>query len=278
MSQSVPSRGPSSGGRSSGSPSSGNRSENPSRRFPSTVAGAAVKTLATMEIQEEPAPAWCLDSLEGRLCELSGGPQSSTLTLAFRLILEAQQRGEPVAWVTASDSSFFPPDVSAGGVDLDALAVIRLPNMHASPKAADHLLRSGAFGLVILDLGRWRQLALPVQTRLAGLAKRHRSVLLCLTEKSRQDASLGSLISLRAEGASIAERGASVFEAAGSETSKAETSRVGASKVGISKSAETIQTGTIPRRFMCTLNVLKDKRSGVEWSYREECRAPAGLR
>ena len=42
------------------------------------------------------APAvWSLSAFTGRLGEISGGYASAALTLAFRLVLEAQRQGEP---------------------------------------------------------------------------------------------------------------------------------------------------------------------------------------
>ena len=71
--------------------------------------------------------------------------------MAASLAWKAQLRGEPVAWILARPSSFFPPDLHAGGIDLEALAVVRVPDAAAAARAADKLLRSGAFGLVLLD-------------------------------------------------------------------------------------------------------------------------------
>ena len=39
-----------------------------------------------------------------------------------------------------------------GGIDLDALPVVRVPDARAAGRAADHLVRSGGFGLVVIDL------------------------------------------------------------------------------------------------------------------------------
>src|ERR1051325_6532008 len=74
--------------------------------------------------------AWGLCALRGRLVELSARGASATLTTAIELVTEAQTEGEPVAWISRSDSgsgSFYPPDVAASGVDLAALVVIRVP-------------------------------------------------------------------------------------------------------------------------------------------------------
>lgn len=194
-------------------------------------------------------PRFCLEELAGRFVELSGEGASSVLTLAVGLLLDAQRQAEPVAWVTAKDSSFYPPDVADSGVDLAALVVIRVPvgelvgnEVRAHAKlavAAERLLRSGAFGLVIVDLGKAATLAQPLQTRLLGLAQKHQSVLLCLTEKREDAPSLGSLVSLRAQ----------------------------ARRKWLAKD-----------RFECELRVLKDKRRGPTWSQSEVCRGPLGLR
>ena len=221
-------------------------------KFASQTLPAVSGMRTTQEPATEPARRCSMTSLVGSLAELSGGPRSATLTFACRLVLEAQQRAEPVAWSTDPTSSFFPPDAADSGVDLDALAVIRTEKKE---RAADLLVRSGGFGLVVLDRGRLLDLPLPIQTRLAGLAKRHHTAIVILTEKTRVSPSLGSLVSLRADA---------------SRTQKAGD------------------------RFLCELNILKDKRYGYgthseysghlgsghpgEGAQVEGCRAPAGLR
>jgi recombination protein RecA len=183
-----------------------------------------------------PTP-WALDEVAGRLVEISGSTASAALTLTFGLVREAQQHGEPVGWVTSVDSFFYPPDVARGGTDLSALVVVRLAKVESIPRAGEKLLRSGGFGIVVLDLGAG-DIPMPLQTRLAGLAHRHHSALICLTEKSGVAFSLGSLVSLRAH---------------------AEKRR------------------TADNRFACALRVLKDKRRGPTWHYEELYTGPAGL-
>lgn len=187
----------------------------------------------------EPAPAeWNLATLAGRLVEISGARATAALTLAFGLVLGAQRQGEPVAWVTPRESGFYPPDVAEGGVDLDALVVVRVPDARVVARAAERLVRSGAFGLIVLDMGA-AEIPTPLQARLAGLAQKHHTALVCLTEKERKAPSLGSLVSLRVQ----AQR-----------------------------------TRTSEGQFTCTLTVLKDKRRGPTWTHTEVCRGPAGLR
>src|SRR6185295_8377389 len=97
---------------------------------------------------------WGLDALAGRLSEISGLRSSASLSLVFRVVLEAQKRKEPVAWISRMESVFYPPDAAEGGVDLEALAVVWAKNTLGSARAADLLVRSGAFSLVILDIGQ----------------------------------------------------------------------------------------------------------------------------
>lgn len=140
---------------------------------------------------------WALAEVAGRLVEISGSGATAALTLAFGLVLEGQRQGELVGWVTTAESSFYPPDTAQEGVDLDALVVVRVP-AQAIPRAGEKLLRSGAFGLVALDIGA-TDIPMPIQSRLAALALQHHTALVCLTEKGSREPSLGSLVSLRVD-------------------------------------------------------------------------------
>lgn len=201
---------------------------------------AALRPLLVPPKAARPARAtFTLETFAGRLSELCATCAGATLTLAVRLVLEAQTRGEPTAWVTPENASFFPPDVADSGVDLDALVVVRVPERAQVPRAASELTRSGAFGLVILDLpGPRAEVPPPLLTRLLGLAQKHDAALVFLTETPPHLPSLGPLISLRAE---------AVHRRQGGD-------------------------------FVCALQVLKDKRQAPDWSYEEVCHGPAGLR
>jgi recombination protein RecA len=123
-------------------------------------------------------------------------------------------------------------------VDLASLPVIIVANALQAARAADWLLRSGAFGVVVLDLGHSCELRIPVQSRLVGLAKKHHSALLCLTKKRSEAASIGSLVSIRGE--------------------------AGVTKTGFD-------------RFTWEVKILKDKRRGPGWGYKEERSGVEGL-
>lgn len=184
-------------------------------------------------------PSWTSSALGGCLAELSSAGAATSLTLAFSLVLDVQRHGEPVAWIARADSTFFPPDAADGGVDVTALPVIRVPGVPQSVRAADQLARSGAFGLVVLDLGECLDLPIAVETRLAEQALRHGTLILCLTAKTDRQPSLGSLVAVRGQ---------------------SRRARLGED------------------RFACQVRILKDKRRGPGWRDEELCRGPDGLR
>tara|TARA_B100000809_G_scaffold264633_1_gene321001 strand:- start:982 stop:1659 length:678 start_codon:yes stop_codon:yes gene_type:complete len=187
----------------------------------------------------EPAShTWSLDTLAGRFVEITSRCTPTFLTSAAALILEAQQRGELAAWIGDTESIFFPPDFVASGIDLAALPVIRVSQPNKAAMAADALLRSGGFTLIILDVSQLGRLRVGTQTRLSGLARKHHTALLYLTRNERGSPSLGSLVSIRGE--------------------------IDKQRSGFN-------------RFTCELQVIKDKRTGPGWGYVEVCRGPHGL-
>ncbi len=223
------------------------------------AAGARIVSLAELgerraELVSAPAPRWQLDELTGRLTELSGVGAVASLTAATSLLLEAQGRGEPSAWITLPTASFYPPDLDDAGVDLDALVVVRAPTALALVRAAERLLRSGAFGLLVLDLGAPQlanasgvnalgrgavDISMAAQGRLVGLAQHHDAALVAITEKPARAASLGSMVSLR---------------------------------------AEAVRERVIGRKhFRVAVRAVKDKRRGPGWEELAEAAGPAGL-
>lgn len=195
---------------------------------------------------------WCLAALRGRLVELSARGAAATLTTAIELVGEAQRSCEPVAWVTLGHATFYPPDVAASGVDLAALAVVRVHDIVAAARAAERLLRSGGFGLVVLDFaGSTIDLPIAHQGRLVTLAQTHDAAVVCITEKPAEAPSLGSLVSLRAEALRIFRPGSGVDSPASPDA--------------------------VDRSYHVTLRALKDKRRGPGWSRSSRLRGPSGL-
>jgi recombination protein RecA len=181
---------------------------------------------------------WSLRELAGNLVELTGTRAAGSLTAALGLVVEAQRLGEPTAWITRSETLFYPPDAAAGGVDLRALAVIRVDHAREIARAADLLLRSGAFGLAVLDFGDHGRIPMPMQMRLLGLAQKNDAVVLAITRKVEDDPSLSSLVTIR---------------------------------------GEVIRKPVAPDRFANSLRILKDKRCGPGWRHTEVCGGPNGL-
>jgi recombination protein RecA len=197
-----------------------------------------VPSLPVRHAPEQAPGGWSLRKLAGRFLELSSDGETVGITAAASLILESQLRGEPAAWIAAAGSTFFPPDFAECGIDLDTLPVIRAPHSLAASRAADQLLRSGGFGVIVLDLGGDIHMRIAINARLAALAKKHRTVLLCLTQKEPAVPSLGPLVSLRAQG---------------------------------------VMRRTGFNHFTWKVDILKDKRRGPGWSHAEVCRGTDGM-
>lgn len=195
---------------------------------------------------------WSLAALAGRYVELCGAGATAISTVAARLVREAQQAQEPVAWITDPKTAFFPPDVARWGVDLAALAVVRVEELGGMLRAADHLLRSGAFGLTVVDLRPHGRAPVPMasQVRLGGLAKQHDATLLML-QQGEPDGTRqreGSLASLRAR----------------------------AVRVRLAGEAGGLRQGA---RFRCVVQATKDKRQGgAGWECEQVLRGPLGVR
>jgi len=168
-----------------------------------------------------------LEGLAGRFVELSG---RAGLSMCARLVREAQQGGGLAAWVGERHEGFYPPDWAAAGVDLAALAVVRIAGGRSLWRACDMLLRSGGFSLVVADMPGGLNLPFSVQTRLGGLAQHYHGALVALTPPVRHAAARSSLVSLRAETAK---------HRAGHDC------------------------------FVCTAQVVKDKRRAPGWIHEE---------
>jgi len=132
--------------------------------------------------------------VRGRLVELSEAGYHGAVTALCPLLAEVQSRGEQIAWVETGPSVFFPPDLAAFGLDIEALTVVWAP-APAGWQAVDWLLRSGAFGLVVVDGLRVAEEG--VLGRLARLAEARDAAVLALTLKGDNEPSLGSQLSLR---------------------------------------------------------------------------------
>jgi recombination protein RecA len=195
---------------------------------------------------------WSRDALSGYLTELVGGSDSANLSMTGRLILHAQTAGELVSWVATRRDVFFPPDYAAIGVDLGAFPVVwaeepaekpdandvRVRTASRAVRAAERLLRSGAFGLVIIDLAPDLTLHPAGQGRLLRLAKENDAQVLILRPKRDDEVYAGSLVMVR---------------------------------------GESKRRRVAPGKFRCTIMNTKDKREGPGWTTSEEFDGPPGL-
>lgn len=199
-------------------------------------ARAAVAIAPSAFEARDASPAFAQPQLAGRLVELSASGAGATMTAAIELVRGAQAASEPVAWIASPGASFYPPDAADSGVDLDALVIVRVTDAIAAARAAERLLRSGAFGLIAIDLGAG-DVPIAHQGRLVTLAQQHDAAVVFLTEKAAGAASLGSLISLR---------------------------------------VEALRRCDGADRYACVLRAIKDKRRGPGWSDERIVRAPDG--
>ena len=143
----------------------------------------------------------------GRVVELSGLVEGACarLSTAVAIVRHVQAEGDTTAWIQPEGGPLYPPDVAEAGIDLEALVVVHVPGNalpHGLCKAAELLLRSGAFGLVVIDGTSATWPSAPTQAwlgRVLGLARQHGSRVLLLTEKPAHADSLGTLVGLRVE-------------------------------------------------------------------------------
>lgn len=239
-----------------------------------SAATAKILSLDDLRLRraQQPDASWGLAALRGRLVELSARGATATLTAAIEIVAEAQAQAEPVAWFTLGTGTFYPPDVAESGVDLAALVVVRGRDVTALSRAAERCLRSGAFGLVILDLGSSGDLSMQIQGRLVTLAQTHDAAVVCLTDKTQDTASIGSLVSLRAEALrSHAPRTGAVANAIAAALSPAIS--LGPDAASDRPSAAFGSDAT----FDVGVRVLKDKRRGPGFTQTFKRRGPAGL-
>lgn len=138
----------------------------------------------------------------GRIVELSGSSEGHARTsTAVSILRHVQHAGETAAWIQPQHGALFPPDLHEAGVDLDALVVVHVASGATGMcKTAELLLRSGAFGLVVVDLVD-TPLTAPAASawlgRMLGLARQHDSHVVLLTDKPTHADSLGTLVGLR---------------------------------------------------------------------------------
>jgi len=125
----------------------------------------------------------------GRLTEITGAPGSGRTTFARQLVSATLHAGWWVAYVDA-DRTLAPRDWAALGA-YDGLWVVRPDAPARGAWCADVLLRSGAFGLVVLDGAP--ALSREIAVRLVRLARASDAALVLLTPDGQHAGVAGAL-------------------------------------------------------------------------------------
>lgn len=181
-----------------------------------------------------------ISNFTGRLTEWTSTIPYIYLTPLCSIIRTAQMAREPTVWISCCDFTFFPPDVAAHGISLENLPLIKVHTVKHAVRASEHLLRSGAFGLIIIDLPVHIFIEQGKLGKLARLADLHQTAVIISTkQEGKYSTTLGSMISLRLE---------------------IERQCLGANK------------------FRYTIHATKDKQRAPGWKYSEVYNGPAGLR
>ncbi|GAC1496731.1 MAG: hypothetical protein NVS2B8_13480 [Vulcanimicrobiaceae bacterium] len=116
----------------------------------------------------------------GIVATLEGPPGSGRSVVAARLLATATANGGLGALVefpAGPEGACYPPALAAAGVDLERLLIVHAPDAIAVARAADILLRSAAFSVVVIPTVSLRAVA---WTRLASLAHRADVLLVAL--------------------------------------------------------------------------------------------------
>ncbi|HEX3549745.1 MAG TPA: hypothetical protein VHT53_05185 [Candidatus Elarobacter sp.] len=130
----------------------------------------------------------------GTISTLEGAPSSGRSALAARLLGAATRQG--LGAIVGVD--LFPPALAAAGVRLERLLIVRVGEPVEAARAADIVVRSGAFTVVAIPaLPSGRGTGAATWTRLASLAHRSNTLLVALGEDASTE--LRYFASLRVE-------------------------------------------------------------------------------
>ncbi len=145
----------------------------------------------------------------GILATLEGPAGSGRSAIAARLLASATADGGLAAALESprgDEGIFFPPALAAAGVDLHRLLVVPANDTKALARAADILLRSAAFGVVVIPALR---LASTAWTRLVSLTHRAGVLLVALGTEASDELRYFASLRIRCSPASTRWAGAS---------------------------------------------------------------------
>lgn len=113
----------------------------------------------------------------GTIATLEGAPSSGRMAVAARILAAATADGLGAVVGTSA----FPPALAAAGVRLERLLIVSAPGPVSAARAADILLRSGVFTVVVIPaLPSGRGTGSATWTRLASLAHRANAILIAV--------------------------------------------------------------------------------------------------
>ena len=120
----------------------------------------------------------------GTVATLEGPPSSGRSTLAARLLAAATRRGRGAL----IGVDLFPPALAAAGVRLERLLIVPACEPVAAARAADIIVRSGAFTVVILPtLPSGRGTGAAMWSRLASLTHRANALLVAAGDEASNE-------------------------------------------------------------------------------------------
>ncbi|MBC5798646.1 MAG: hypothetical protein GIX03_01830 [Candidatus Eremiobacteraeota bacterium] len=123
----------------------------------------------------------------GAVATLEGAAGSGRSAVAARLLATATANGGLGALIetpAGSEGAFYPPALAAAGVDLGRLLIVHANGVSDVARAADIVLRSAAFGVVVIPMIGLQATA---WTRLVSLTHRANAVFVVLGESASNE-------------------------------------------------------------------------------------------
>ena len=141
---------------------------------------------------------------QGKVGELVGPTSSGRSAVAAATVAAATARGEVTAWIDVADA-FDPASAAAADVDLARLLWVRSRDAGETVRAAELVLETGGFTVVVLDLGSAAALSGgragrgrgALSLRLARAVERAGAVALVLAERPWAGTLAGATVALR---------------------------------------------------------------------------------
>lgn len=147
----------------------------------------------------------------GAIATLEGAPGSGRSAVAARLLAGATADGGLGALIEiphGPEGAFYPPALAAAGVDLTRLLIVHPSDAAGVARAADIVLRSAAFGVVVLPAVALRAAA---WTRLGSLTHRANAVLVALGAEASHELRYFASLRVRLRAADVRFAGSGLF-------------------------------------------------------------------